>query len=312
MVFSCEVPHNAESMSEADVKLVNEELRKEIVSLKEEIAEKIKENLVITAESENQKKMISSLNNLVSDLRRENYKSKAANKVNRSGDLKQNHQKSKSRDNFLSKMKLGTTSEPVASSRKKIKVKSSNGYFQSKEFREYWSKIPMEPLDLSDLAASQNDGEEIFQIPLPKKQARCVNARKLNEMLIQSPCVSFDVSKLEDSLHNSSSVSKRKSSGSHKRDHEGFLVPLTRVKFTIVTEEKDGAGRTIPSLSYAVRPETSIRRVKMSYCKKTGLDRDKVDLKLVGNIMNLLDESSVQGLEGRVVTAVKKEQGKLL
>merc|ERR1719318_1362446 len=110
-------------------------------------------------------------------------------------------------------MKLGSTSEPVASSKKKIKVKSSNGYFQSKEFSEYWSKIPLEPLDLSDLAASQND-DEVFQAPPPKKQACCVNARKLNEMLIQSSCVSLDVSKLEDSLHISSSVSRRKSSGS--------------------------------------------------------------------------------------------------
>ena len=130
-------------------------------------------------------------------------------------------------------------------------------------------------------------------------------------MLSQSPCVPFDVSKLEDSVNNSStcSVSERKSSGSHKRDYEGFLVPLTRVKFTIVTEEKDGAGRTIPSLSCAMRPGTFIRQVKKSYCKKMGLDRDTIDLKLVGDVnqnMNcLLDENSVQGLEGRVVTVAR-------
>ena len=75
MESSYEVPH-AETMSEADVKLENEELREEVILLKEEIAEKIKENLIIKAESENQKKMISSLYNLVTDLREENYKIK--------------------------------------------------------------------------------------------------------------------------------------------------------------------------------------------------------------------------------------------
>ena len=172
----------------------------------------------------------------------------------------------------------------------------------------------MEPFDFSELAASQNnEREEIFHSPPPKKHARCVNTRKLDETLSQTPCVPFDVSKLEDSLNNSSSCSvpERKSSGSHKRDHEGFLVPLTRVKFTIVTEEKDRAGKAIPSLSCAMRPGTFIRQVKKSYCKKMGLDKDKMDLKLVGdvnqNIICLLDESSVtlQGLDGNVVRAVR-------
>jgi hypothetical protein len=122
-------------------------------------------------------------------------------------------------------------------------------------------------------------------------------------MLSQTSCVPFDVSKLEDSLNKSSScssVTERKTTGSHKRDHEGFLVPLTRVKFTIMTEEKDRAGRTIPSLSCAMRPGTFIRQVKKSYCKKMGLDRGMMDLKQVGdvnqNMIRLLDQSSVQGL----------------
>jgi len=285
-----EVPHT-ENMSEADVKLVNhEELRKEIVLLKEEIAEKINENLIMKAVNENQKNTISSLNNLVSHLRKENSKIK------------------------VNKLKLGTISEPVASSKKKIKVspkKLSNRYFQTKEFKEYWRQISKERFDFSELGASQNDGEESFQSQPPKKNGRCVNARKQSKMLSQTNSVPFDVSKLEDSLNNSSScsVSERKSPGRHKRDHEGFLVPLTRVKFTIVTEEKDGAGRTIPSLACAMRPETFIRQVKKSYCKKMGLDRDRMDLKLVGdvnqNMMDLMDTSSVQGLEGRVLAAVR-------
>jgi len=297
MEVPCEVPHT-ENMSEADVKLENEELRKEIVILKDE-------NLIMKALNENQKKTISSLNNLVSHLRKENSKIKA--------DLK-NHQKSKSGDYFVNKLKLGTISEPVASSKKKIKVspkKLSNRYFQTKEFKEYWRQISKERFDFSELGASQNDGEESFQSQPPKKNGRCVNARKQSKMLSQTNSVPFDVSKLEDSLNNSSScsVSERKSPGRHKRDHEGFLVPLTRVKFTIVTEEKDGAGRTIPSLACAMRPETFIRQVKKSYCKKMGLDRDRMDLKLVGdvnqNMMDLMDTSSVQGLEGRVLAAVR-------
>ena len=58
-----------------------------------------------------------------------------------------------------------------------------------------------------------------------------------------------------------------------------------------------------------MRPGTFIRQVKKSYCKKMELDKDKMDLKLVGdvnqNMICLSDESSVQGLEGKVVTAVK-------
>jgi len=84
-----------------------------------------------------------------------------------------------------------------------------------------------------------------------------------------------------------------------------------RVKFSIVTDEKDGAGRDIARLPCSMRPETLIRQVKKSYCKKTGLVLEKMEFKLVDLNQNnnclLLDENFVSGLEGATVNVVTKK-----
>jgi len=84
-----------------------------------------------------------------------------------------------------------------------------------------------------------------------------------------------------------------------------------KVNFTIVTEEKDGTEEPIADLECSMRPQTTVRQVKKSYCKRMGLDRHKIIFRLAGFVnhddtgMILREEKTVQGLEGRIVAAVR-------
>merc|ERR1719186_643140 len=59
-----------------------------------------------------------------------------------------------------------------------------------------------------------------------------------------------------------------------------------------------------------MRPQTTVRQVKKSYCKRMGFDRHKIAFRLAGSVeyidtgMILREETTVQGLEGRIVAAV--------
>merc|ERR1719318_943470 len=74
-----------------------------------------------------------------------------------------------------------------------------------------------------------------------------------------------------------------------------------RVSFTIVTEEVDGNGAPIGDLECGMKPETTIKQVKKSYCKKMGLNREKIRLILGGKI--LWEGQNVKGLRGSKVVA---------
>jgi len=89
-----------------------------------------------------------------------------------------------------------------------------------------------------------------------------------------------------------------------------------RVNFTIVTEETDVSGKRIDDLDCAMRPETTVKQLKKSYCKRNGLDRDKITFQLVGSTslektgIILGEEQTVQEFEGGIVVAVRSvEQG---
>jgi len=270
-------------------KVKNKELSKEVAVLEDVLKEKTKENMKMKVDSENQKKMISSLTDLVSDLKEEVYKNTtSSSNVNKPvNELKQD-QKIKAGE-YIVANKLDL--EPQADTR----FKKRGGTKKEK------TSLSLNAPEKSSI------GRFLFQTP---KKCGSVNARKLKKKL-QTPIIPFDVSKLEDSILDSSycSVSKKTGSLKYKRVDEGFPVP--RVKFSIVTEEKDGTGRDIVKLPCAMRPETLIRQVKKSYCKKMGLDREKMELKLTGsfdanlNVINLLDGNSVNGLEGAIVKAVR-------
>jgi len=90
-----------------------------------------------------------------------------------------------------------------------------------------------------------------------------------------------------------------------------------RVNFTIITEETDVNGKSIEDLDCAMRPETTVKQLKKSYCKRNGLDRDKIAFQLVGStsgektgIVLGEEEQTVHKFEGRKVVAVRSvEQG---
>merc|ERR1719508_197750 len=64
-----------------------------------------------------------------------------------------------------------------------------------------------------------------------------------------------------------------------------------------------------------MRPETTVKQLKKSYCKRNGLDRDKITFQLVGSSLEktgiiIGEEQSVQEFEGGIVVAVRSvEQG---
>ena len=84
-----------------------------------------------------------------------------------------------------------------------------------------------------------------------------------------------------------------------------------KIKFTIVTEEKNMAGNPIPDLECAMRPRVMVKQVKRSYCKRMGLDRSNIILRLVSNDVSnnslLNDETNIQVCEGRIIEAVTRE-----
>ena len=82
------------------------------------------------------------------------------------------------------------------------------------------------------------------------------------------------------------------------------------MNFTIVTEEKNSVGKHIHDLKCAMRPQVTVKQVKRSFCKRMGIDRDKISLILFGDDvfdeMEMSDDLTIQVCEGRIVVAVKK------
>ena len=81
-----------------------------------------------------------------------------------------------------------------------------------------------------------------------------------------------------------------------------------RVSFTIVTEEVDANGAPIEDLECGMKPQTTIKQVQKSYCKRMELDRGKISLMLGGK--SLWEGQTVKGLGGaKVVATMEGEAG---
>jgi len=76
-----------------------------------------------------------------------------------------------------------------------------------------------------------------------------------------------------------------------------------RIYFSIATKELSEDGKAIEDLPCGMKPETTVKQIKKSYCKRFGWERDKTRLQLGGRY--LWEGQTVGGFEGVTIIAVK-------
>jgi len=76
-----------------------------------------------------------------------------------------------------------------------------------------------------------------------------------------------------------------------------------RIYFSIATKELSEDGEAIEDLPCGMKPETTVKKIKKSYCKRVGWERDKTRLQLEGKY--LWEGQTVGGFEGVTIVAVK-------
>merc|ERR1712179_411948 len=76
-----------------------------------------------------------------------------------------------------------------------------------------------------------------------------------------------------------------------------------RIYFSIVTKELSEDGEAIEDLPCGMKPETTVKQIKKSYCKRFGWERDKTRLQIGGKY--LWEGQTVGGFEGVTILAVK-------
>jgi len=76
-----------------------------------------------------------------------------------------------------------------------------------------------------------------------------------------------------------------------------------RIYFSIATKELSKDGEAIEDLPCGMKPETTVKTIKKSYCKRFGWERDKTRLQLGGRY--LWEGQTVGGFEGVTIIAVK-------